>query len=135
MYFPDDLWNIIKDYQIDYKKNHHRKLKLCHEQIFSDHRPVYYKKVILGFSPGIADSPTWHNFTKKNKISCWSRNYEETMKIILHAIEITPQIPPNDRYYHDRDMYLYYGWVNLKKLNDGVFNQICSSFEFFPDYY
>ena len=136
MYFPDDLWNIIKDYQIDHKKHHHRKLKLCHEQIFSDHRPVYYKKVILGFSPGIADSPTWHNFSKnKNKISVWTRNNKETMVLTLHAIEITPHRPPNDRYYHDRDMYLYYGWVNLKKLNDGVFNQICSSFEFFPDYY
>ena len=28
MYFPDDLWNIIKEYQIDYKKNHHRKFKI-----------------------------------------------------------------------------------------------------------
>ena len=52
MYFPDDLWKIIKDYQIDHKKHHHRKLKLCHKEIFSDHRPVYYKKVTGDFHQG-----------------------------------------------------------------------------------
>ena len=126
MYFPDDLWNIIKDYQIDYKKNHNRRLKLCHGQIFSDHRPVYYKKVTGGFSPGIGDNPTWCNFSKNNhKISI------NGMVLTLHAIEITP----NDEYYDVRYIHLYYGWVILKKLDDGVFNKICSSFEFFPDYY
>ena len=132
MYFPDDLWNIIKDYQIDYKKNHHRKLKLCHGQIFSDHRPVYYKKVIGGFSPGIGDSPTWEHFSNRNnEISQWTRNNKETMVLTLHAIEITPY----SHYTDERYIILYYGWVYLKKLNDGVFNQICSTFEFFPDYY
>ena len=132
MEFPDDLWKVIKDYQIDYKKNHNRRLKLCHEQIFSDHRPVYYKKVTGGFSPGIGDNPTWFSFSKNNNvISCWSNNRLERMKLKLHAIEVTP----NDEYYNVRYIHLYYGWVILKKLNDDVFNQRCSSFEFFPDYY
>ncbi len=126
MELPDELWNLIKDYQIDYKKNHNRRLKLCHGQIFSDHRPVYYKKVTGGFSPGIGGSPTWCNFSKNNhKISI------NGMVLTLYAIEITP----NDEYYDVRYIHLYYGWVILKNFDDGVFNQICSSFEFFPDYY
>ena len=108
MYFPDDLWKIIKNYQID------------------------YKKMTGGFSPGIGGSPTWCNFSKNNhKISVWTRNNKETMELKLHAIEITP----NDEYYDVRYIHLYYGWVILKKLDDGVFNQRCSSFEFFPGYY
>ena len=132
MEFPDELWNIIKDYQIDYKKNHNRRLKLCHGQIFSDHRPVYYIKVTGGFSPGIGDNPTWCSFSKNNhKISVWSNNNTETMELKLQAIEITP----NDDYYDVRYIHLYYGWVILKNFDDGVFNKICSSFDFFPDYY
>ena len=111
--------------QIDYKKNHNRRLKLCHEQIFSDHRPVYYKKVT-------GDNPTWFSFSKNNHvISCWSNNRLERMKLKLHAIEVTP----NDEYYDVRYIHLYYGWVNLNKISDDVFNKICSSFDFFADYY
>jgi hypothetical protein len=37
--------------------------------------------------------------------------------VSLHAIEITPERPPNDRYWHSRDMNLYYGWSKMTDIN------------------
>ena len=137
---PEELIELILSFAPDFRDN----LKRCQKELLLSHRPIYYKKVHVGFSPGIADSPTWHNFSKKNnKIRIW-RNGNingpmEYMELKLHAIEITPHRPPNERFWHDRDMNLYYGWVKLK--NKLVWNTICdwnshcSAYEFTPGYY
>ena len=137
---PEEIIELILSYAPDFRDN----LKHCQKEMLLKHRPVYYKKVICGFSPGIANSPTWHNFSQKNnKIRIWRRGNiygpMEYMELRLHAIEITPHRPPNDHYWHDRDMYLYYGWVKLN--NNNLWNTICewnsecSSYEFCPGYY
>ena len=112
--------NIFFNY---YFSNYHKKLFNCHKEIMNS-RPCYYKISVGGFTPGISDSPTWHNFKRNSTIKEWYyidgvQNYIE---LELSAIEITPERPPNNVYWHSRDIRLYYGW---KRCNDPQFwNQI-----------
>ena len=136
---PEEIIELILSYAPDFRDN----LKRCQEEMLLYHRPLYVKRAKLGFSPGIADSPTWHNFSnKKNIIRIWRQgaNVPMTyMELKLHAIEITPHRPPNDTHWHDRDMYLYYGWT--KADNKTYFNTLyewnteSNSYEFTPGYY
>ena len=139
---PEVIIELILSYAPDFRDN----LKLCQKELLLKHRPIYYKKVIAGFSPGIADSPTWHNFSKKhNKIRIWrTGNYAgpglEYMELKLHAIEITPhRAPDQQRHWHDRDINLFYGWTRLS--NNNAWNTICewnsesSHYGFSPGYY
>ena len=50
MELPDDLWKIVKDYQIDYKKHHTKKLRIVHDEMMET-RPVCYYAVEVGKSP------------------------------------------------------------------------------------
>ena len=94
----------------------------------------------VGFTPGIADSPTWHNFKKHDTLRIWNRRQAGPMEYTvlgLHAIEITPHRPPNDKIYHDRDIILYYGWT--KPTNHHFWNIVLSwnihAEQFAPGYY
>jgi len=138
------LPEIIIEYILNFAPNFRDNLKRCQEEMLDKHRPCYYKKVLAGFSPGIADSPTWHNFKKNNEIKIWRRspnveNYGrmECMILNLHGIEITPHRPPNDRFWHDRDMVLYYGWSKPtnKYFWDTILKWNRNSEEFTPGYY
>lgn len=110
---PEDIINLILSYAPDFRDN----LKKCQKELLYYHRPCYYKRVHAGFKPGISDSPTWHNFSSKNnRIPIHYRTTEsshETIYLDLHAIEITPEREPNSRYWHSRDMNLYYGWSKI----------------------
>jgi len=136
---PEEIIELILSYAPDFRDN----LKRCQEEMLLSHRPLYVKKVVAGFSPGIADSPTWHNFSNRNNIlRIWRQgaNVPMTyMELKLHAIEITPHRPPNDRHWHDRDMYLYYGWTKAdnKIYFDTIYewNTESNSYEFTPGYY
>ena len=136
---PEEIIELILSYAPDFRDN----LKRCQEEMLLSHRPLYVKKVVAGFSPGIADSPTWHNFSNRNNIlRIWRQgaNVPMTyMELKLHAIEITPQRPPNDTHWHDRDMYLYYGWTKAdnKIYFDTIYewNTESNSYEFTPGYY
>ena len=136
---PEDIIQLILSYAPDFRDN----LKRCQEEMLLSHRPLYVKKVVAGFSPGIADSPTWHNFSNRNNIlRIWRQgaNVPMTyMELKLHAIEITPHRPANDRHWHDRDMYLYYGWTKAdnKIYFDTIYewNTESNSYEFTPGYY
>jgi len=123
-------------------------LKRCQKELLLNHRPVYYKKVHLGFTSGIADSPTWYNLKKKDEINVWRRGNiygpMEYIKIKLYAIEITPErTSPAERvcgYWHKRDINLYYGWSKIS--NKHFWNTICEwnsdnrvQGEFIPGYY
>ena len=55
-------------------------------------------------------------FFKKQYYKCLvsdanGRTYQFPLQ--LHAIEITPEREPNDRYWHSRDINLYYGWGKM----------------------
>ena len=94
---PED----IIEYVFSFAPNFRDKLKACQEEFLDKHRPCYFKKVVAGFSPGIADSPTWHNFAKNDTIRIWNNRPSGPMEytvLKLHAIEITPHRPPNDRH-------------------------------------
>ena len=41
MELPDDLWNIIKGYQLDFKRKHKRIMKPCLEHINGLYKEVY----------------------------------------------------------------------------------------------
>ena len=89
MELPDELWKIVKDYQIDHQKHHHKKLKLCHEQL-SLNRPFSLKKRTLGLIRAIGHSPTWNNLSTRD-IIIFEDGSESPARLKLHAIEITPK--------------------------------------------
>ena len=133
---PEDLI----EYVFSFAPNFRDKLKACQEEFLDKHRPCYFKKVVAGFSPGIADSPNWHNFSKNSSIRIWNSRPSGPMEytvLDLHAIEITPHRPPNDRHWHDRDMVLYYGWS--KPTNKHFWNMVLTwnrhRDQFIPGYY
>ena len=137
---PEEIIELILSYAPDFRDN----LKRCQEEMLLSHRPLYVKRVVAGFSPGIADSPTWHNFSNKNNvIRIWRQGARVPMtymELKLHAIEITPQRPPYQiTHWHDRDMYLYYGWTKAdnKIYFDTIYewNTESNSYEFSPGYY
>ena len=119
MELPDELWKIVKDYQIDHQKHHSKKLKLCHEQLLLD-RPFSLKKRTLGLIRAIGHSPTWNTLSTRD-IIIFEAGSESPARLKLHAIEITPkQIGlPNQSYWYDRDIILYYGWCYEKDFTIG----------------
>ncbi len=122
---PEEIIRHILEYNADFHPN----LLKCHKELM-DHRPQYYKKVIAGFKPGIGDHPTWHNFKKNDEITIHlqhrfnqyafpDRNPILTLKLKLHAIEITGEMmsETNRRVMTKmgyvgtwRNINLYYGW-------------------------
>ena len=138
---PEEIIELILSYAPDFHDN----LLSCHEEMLTDHRPIYYKKVVAGFTPGIADSPNWHNFKKNDEIRIWRRGTHNLagpmvfMKLKLFAIEISPERNAADiaRHWHSRDIILYYGWAKLK--NKYFWNTLCEwnqyNNELCPGYY
>ena len=58
MELPDELWNIIKGFQLDYKRKHKRIMKSCLEHINGLYKEVYlYSSVFpsLGYGQEVAD--------------------------------------------------------------------------------
>ena len=125
---PEEVIELILSFAPDYHDN----LLSCHKEILRYHRPMNYKKVIAGFSPGIADSPNWNNFIRNgnHEIKLWKRSHTAEnyglmvfMKLKLYAIEITPEREvcgaknKQGKWWYSRYINLYYGWV---KTNSGI---------------
>ena len=131
---PEEIIKEILSYAPDYHDN----LLRTHKEML-ENRPCYYKKVVAGFSPGIADSPTWHNFKKNDEIRVWKRGIRGPMEYVLlklHAIEITPWRNTNVVRYHNRDINLYYGWAKAR--NEYFWQEILSAdrhWDLKPGYY
>ena len=77
-------------------------------------------------------SSNWDNFKRNDEIRIWRRatrnrrdtfwwTYDVSMKLKLRAIEITPEREvyggeeEQGRWWHSRDIILYYGWAEHKK--------------------
>ncbi len=133
-YNCDNIYKITntKDY-LEFNLEHKPNLLKCHAEIM-ENRPYYFKKVVAGFSPGISDDPTWHNFKRNDIITIYSSQGSE-YKLKLYAIEITPKRLTNTVHWHDRDIHLYYGWV--KRINDAYLSYYQKYFsdEFEPGQY
>ena len=133
------LPEVIIEHILNFAPNFRDKLKACQKEFLDNNRPCYFKKVLAGFSPGIADSPTWHNFSKNDSIRIWKLGTMagpmEYMVLKLHAIEITSQTL--ERHWHDRDIILYYGWSKPtnKYFWDTVLKYNRHRNEFTPGYY
>ena len=94
MEFPDELWGLVKDYQLDYKKNHTKKLKIVHDEMMET-RPVCYYAVEVGKSPSDYwwwDKKLYFNIpnevilTHQGNDRKYMRNFQETL--YLHSIEV-----------------------------------------------
>jgi len=106
---PEEIIRYILEYNADFHPN----LLKCHAELLED-RPCYYKRVVAGFEPGICDSPTWHNFKKNETIRVpFSTSMGQIKYGTLYAIEITPKRHRSNRYWHSRDIILYYGWGRM----------------------
>lgn len=141
---PEEIIELI----LSYGPNFHDNLLSCHKEILTDHRPIYYKKVVVGFTPGIANNLDWHNFKKNHEIRIWRRAIRGNqngpmvfMKLNLYAIEITPERlslrGEGVRHFHSRDINLYYGWTKIK--NKYFWHTLCEwnqyNNELCPGYY
>lgn len=119
---PEEIIKLILSYAPDFRDN----LKKCHKELLSNHRPVYYKKVVRGFKPRISDSQDWSNFKKNNEeLMIWRRGHYrgpmEYMELKLCALEITPSFVVltwnRDLIYYSRNINLYYGWGKSDNIN------------------
>ena len=112
---PEEIIDLILSYAPDFHDN----LLSCHEEMLINHRPIYYKKVVAGFTPGIADSPKWDNFKRNNEIRLYKPPGVVFMKLKLYAIEITPEREiyggeeEAGRWGQQRYINLYYGWTKI----------------------
>tara|TARA_B100002051_G_C16104166_1_gene332133 strand:- start:58 stop:483 length:426 start_codon:yes stop_codon:yes gene_type:complete len=110
---PEEVIELILSFAPDYHDN----LLSCHKEMLTEHRPMYYKKVSVGFTPGIADSRDWNNFKRNEEIRLYKPPGVVFMKLKLYAIEITPEIEvyggeeEQGQWRHSRHMNLYYGWT------------------------
>ena len=110
---PEEVIELILSFAPDYHDN----LLSCHKEMLTDHRPMYYKKVSVGFAPGVADSRDWDNFKRNEEIRLYKPPGVVFMKLKLYAIEITPEIEvyggeeEQGQWRHSRHMNLYYGWT------------------------
>ena len=102
---------------LSFAPDYHDNLLSCHKEMLTEHRPMYYKKVSVGFTPGIADSRDWNNFKRNEEIRLYKPPGVVFMKLKLYAIEITPEIEvyggeeEQGQWRHSRHMNLYYGWT------------------------
>ena len=100
IYFPHELWNIIKNFQIDYKKHHGIKLKHSLIKIAYSFGEIY--KIC-----GVSFPPLREEIFPKGGASC-------RKKYILTSV--CGFILPIDRQRKLYTWYYGYGWKNhLKK--------------------
>ena len=82
----------IIDLILSFAPNFHDNLLSCHKEMLTNHRPIYYKKVVAGFAQEQED---WYNFKKNDEIRIWRRGTFNLagvfMKLKLRAIEISPK--------------------------------------------
>ena len=116
MYFIPELWRIIKDYQIEYKKHHSKKLLHCCNELMK-HRPLYEIKIkaieLTTISDCIGNLNPLRNFALRNQIYKTIDN----KYLNLHSIEILPR--NNEMLLSN--IFLYYGWYRNNK--DNLSNQ------------
>ena len=136
MEFPDELWELIKDYQIDYKKNHTKKLRIVHDEMMET-RPVCYYAVEVGKSPSddwwwdkkmYFNIPTEVTLTHQSCDRMYRRKFQETL--YLHSIEVGGERKSKrwgiEKYRH---CVFYYGWYNLKREDKKTFENLLSNCE------
>jgi hypothetical protein len=114
MELPDELWRLIKDFQIEYKKHHINKLKIVHDELLKN-RPMYLKKFIAyqRMTYEQAWEFSWVNFVRDNQtIDAYDNSHYPKPKLHLHAIEVLPW--NNHQRLFLSNIVLYYGWCRDK---------------------
>ena len=134
MEFPDELWKIIKDYQIEYKRHHINKLKIVHNEIL-ENRPMYLRRFYgmerMTFEQAFNFS--WNDFVRRNQtINSVDGSHYPKHKIHLYAIEVLPW--SSTRRLFLSNIVLYYGWCRDKD-REGKYAPCKPGFplEHFPD--
>ena len=114
MYFPQELWRLIKDYQIEYKKHHINKLKICHNKLL-ENRPMYLR-VFYAYARMTFDQAwhfSWEDFVRNNQtINATDGTHYPKPQLHLHAIEVLPW--SSKRRLFLSNIVLYYGWCRDK---------------------
>ena len=97
MELPDELWNIVKDFQLDYKRKHKRNMNPCLEHIDGLYSEVYlYSSVFpsLGYGQEVGGGEYDGLWVPHNK--CKPRVYQPRYRRdclgeliqILHKVEV-----------------------------------------------
>jgi len=114
MELPDELWRLVKDYQIEYKKHHINKLKIVHDELLKN-RPMYLKRFLayqrITFEQAWQFS--WVDFVRNNQtIDAVDGSHYPKHKLHLYAIEVFPW--KNQERLFLSNIVLYYGWCRDK---------------------
>jgi len=114
--YPNDLWSIIKDYMLDWKKTHAKKHKLNLPTIEGVYGPMYGPLTLQSFPPR-----KWVEFTQLNFTgpTYWGPripgNYGighwVPQTIIEHYQEKCSEFA---RKWQPHTVSAYYGWTRLK---------------------
>ena len=141
---PDEIIDLI----LSFAPNFHDNLLSCHKEILTNHRPIYYKKVVHVLQEDDPACAPRDNFKKNDEIRIWRRGTHNFggpmvfMKLKLRAIEISPERGGGrrrggGRWRRSRDIILYYGWT--KMTNKYFWNTLCEwnqyNNELAPGYY
>ena len=142
---PDEIIDLI----LSFAPNFHDNLLSCHKEILTNHRPIYYKKVVHVLRDDEPACAPRDNFEKNDEIRIWRRGTHNFggpmvfMKLKLRAIEISPEREvyggeeEQGRWRRSRVMILYYGWT--KMTNKYFWNTLCEwnqyNNELAPGYY
>lgn len=103
---PDELWILLKDFLIEYKKHHKLKLKLVHNQFYKEY------KISEIYTRWTYPPPIWKNTNEIIRDEYTLSNYRWAHEPDLKLTSIT--FNPNNN--NNKGWWCGYGW-KIKKLN------------------
>ena len=136
---PEEIIDLILSYAPDFHDN----LLSCHKEILTNHRPIYYKKVVHVLRDDDPACAPREDFERNDEIRLYKPPGVVFMKLKLYAIEITPEREiyggeeEAGRWWQQRDINLYYGWTKIS--NKYFWDTLCEwnnyNNELCPGYY
>ncbi len=110
MYFPVELWSLIKDFQIEHKKHHINKLQKCLPKINYLFGPIYSRMSVVSFPP-----KRYKSFNHYEIVDGQFIQIEKEYPLISIEQNLT-KCSNYARKYQPYFVKACYGWANLRRL-------------------